>query len=127
MQEEKLLPTEIVASILSNLPGKKKKLPTELRKIHPIFFSMRNSGIGILQDFSFDNRGTFPYSSTIDQALSNLETSRVLGRTNPDLDKYVITQGLKNYYQRYIKNKLDSPRLEEVKKVARELSQIATK
>jgi len=122
---QSLFPTEIVASVLSNLPKGKDHIPTELRKIHPVFFMMRNKCKNIMKNIDFDNRGTFVYSHSLDQAFSNLETSKVLSRTNPNLENFEVTEALNRYYRDRIKYKLDKVQLIEVKLIAKELSKIA--
>ena len=122
---QSLFPTEIVASVLSNLPKGKDRLPTELRRIHPIFFMMRDQCKNIMKNIDFDKRGTFVYSHSLDQAFSNLETSKVLSRTNPNLEKFEVTEALNKYYRDRIKDKLDKEQLDEVKLIAKELSKIA--
>ena len=121
---EKLLPTEVIASILSNLPRRKKEISTDPRKTHQVFFDMRITCKNILNDFRFDRRGTFPYSRTVDQAFSNLETSKVLSRTNPDFDKFQVTSNLKQYYKKYIQHKLSPTQLKETKEIASKLAGI---
>jgi hypothetical protein len=123
---EKLLPTEVVASVLGNLSKDKRHLSTELRKIHPILFDMKKSCPNVLGDFMFDRRGTFPYSEEIEQAFSNLETAKVLPRVNPDLDSYEIEKALKNYYNKYVAPKLTGSQLDEVKKIAIRFDKIAS-
>ena len=115
---ERLFPTEMVASVLSNLPQGKKHLATELRKIHPILFEMKDLCPNVLGDFMFDMRGTFPYCEEIEQAFSNLETAKVLPRVNPDLDTYEINDAVKDYYNRYVQDKLTQEQLKEVKEIA---------
>ena len=122
---QSLFPTEIVASVLSNLPNGKSHIPTELRKIHPIFFMMRDKCKNIMKNIDFDKRGTFIYSHSLDQAFSNLETAKVLSRTNPNLENYEVTEALNKYYRDRIKDKLNPVQLEEVKLIAKELSDIA--
>ena len=124
----KLLPTEIVAGILSNVPkpNDKRHLSTELRKIHPILFRLKNSCPNTLGEIIFDHRGTFPYSEEIDQAFSNLETAKVLPRRNPDLNDYEITSKLEDYYKRYIEAKLSDEQLEEIRQIASQLETIAS-
>lgn len=120
-----LLSTEIVAGILSNIPEDKERLPAELRKIHPIFYELYNQGLELVKLFSFDSRGTFPYSYTLDQALSNLETARILPRPNPDNDEYFIGQNLRQYYKKRIEPRLTDTQVDEMKKLAERLSEIA--
>ena len=119
-----LFSTDVIAAVLSELPVDKKHLPTELRRLHPIFFKM--SDLTIFNSFRFDQRGTFPYSLSVDQALSNLETAGVLPRVNPKLDRYEITSNLRKYYESNVKAKLTPRQKTEVVKVAHELSKIAS-
>ncbi len=121
---EKLFPTEVIASILSNLPPRKKGISTNMRNTHQVFFDMRITCKNILSDFRFDRRGTFPYSRTIDQAFSNLETSKILSRTNPDFDRFEVTKNLKQYYEKHVEYKLSPTQLEETKKIAAKLAGI---
>ena len=122
---EKLFATEVVASVLGNLPMSTNRLPTELRKIHPIFYNLRHECTELMKDIRFDKRGTFVYSQSLDQAFSNLETAKVLPRVNPDLDKYEITLKLRKYYSSRLENKLSARQLEDAKHIAEKLAEIA--
>lgn len=122
---EKLFATEVVASVLGNLPTSTDRLPTELRKIHPIFYNLRHECTELMKDIRFDKRGTFVYSQSIDQAFSNLETAKVLPRVNPDLDKYEITLKLRNYYSSRLENKLSDRQKKDAKRIAQKLAEIA--
>lgn len=120
---EKLFATEVVASVLGNLPT--DRLPTELRKIHPIFYNLRHECAELMKDIRFDKRGTFVYSQSLDQAFSNLETAKVLPRVNPDLDKYEITSKLRDYYSSRLEKKLSDRQLKDAKRIAEKLAEIA--
>lgn len=120
-----IVPPEIVASVLSNISNSKKYLPTELRRIHPVFYKILKDHPELLAEFHFDQRGTFPYSSVIDEAFCNLEAARVLPKVNPDLDKYEITSRLRKYYETHIEEQINPELLEEIKKIAHELEAIA--
>jgi len=122
---EKLFDTVVVASVLSNLPESKKHLPTELRKLHPIFYNLRHECTELMKDIRFDKRGTFVYSQSLDQAFSNLETAKVLPKVNPDLDKYEITDKLREYYSSRLENKLSKRQIEDAKRIAEKLTEIA--
>ena len=122
---EKLFDTEVVASVLGNLPTSTERLTTELRKIHPIFYNLRHECTELMKDIRFDKRGTFVYSQSLDQAFSNLETAKVLPRVNPDLDKYDITPKLREYYRRRLEKKLSDRQLKAAKRIAEKLAEIA--
>ena len=122
---EKLFATEVVASVLGNLPTSTERLPTELRKIHPIFYNLRHECTELMKDIRFDKRGTFEYSQSLDQAFSNLETAKVLPRVNPDLDKYEITLKLRDYYRSRLEKKLSARQLKDAKRIAEKLADIA--
>ena len=122
---EKLFATEVVASVLGNLPTSTDRLPTELRKIHPIFYNLRHECTELMKDIRFDKRGTFVYSQSLDQAFSNLETAKVLPKVNPDLDKYEITDKLREYYSSRLENKLSKRQIEDAKRIAQKLTEIA--
>ncbi len=122
---EKLFATEVVASVLSNLPSHTRHLPTELRKLHPIFYNLRHECTELMKDIRFDKRGTFVCSQSLDQAFSNLETAKVLPRVNPDLDKYEITPKLREYYSGRLEKKLSDRQLEDAKRIAQKLAEIA--
>ena len=121
---EKLFATEVVASVLGNLPTS-TRLPTELRKLHPIFYNLRHECTELMKDIRFDKRGTFVYSQSLDQAFSNLETAKVLPRVNPDLDKYEITSKLRKYYSSRLEKKLSDRQLKDAKRIAEKLADIA--
>jgi len=125
-KDSKLYVTEIVAGILSNLPQEKSQLSTELRKIHPILLNLKDSCPNTLGDIVFDLRGTFAYSEEIEQAFSNLETAMILPRRNPELNHYEITDKLRDYFKKYVENKLNAEQSAEIKKIASKMETIAS-
>jgi hypothetical protein len=129
MTELELYPTEIVAGVLSNISKKKKYLPTELRVIHSRFYKVLKRHPALLSEFHFDRRGTFPYSPVIDEAFCNLETAHVLPKTNPNLDRYEITEKLRTYYTNHIEdqvNQISEDLRDDIKSIAVELDEISS-
>lgn len=111
-----LYPTEIVAGVLVNL--KKREIPSTMKELHTAFFQMRDKCPEVLSSFKFDTRGTFPYSPTIEQAITNLATSLLLERNNPKLNVYRRTKKLENHFRQSIKPKASTEDLKEISQIA---------
>jgi len=115
---EVLSPTDIIRGILTFASTKYgiKKLPTERKILHPIFFKLRAEGWALLQEFPFDTHDIFPYSSTIDEAFTNMQGSNDLCRRNPALAELELDPSLESYFDNELKDKIDESELTKISK-----------
>lgn len=121
-----LLPTDVLSGVLYYLHGAYKisKIPSRKRKMHTAFYEMRGKGVSILDSFKFDTRGMFPYSSTLDQATSNLASCLLLERNNPKLNIYLLTEQLNDYFENNVKSKASEEDIEQMSAIAEHIREV---
>lgn len=126
-KKQPLFPTEVAAGALAFLAKKNKLLSSRLKDIHPIFYEMRQQGLSVLNEFRFDTRDIYPYSETLDQAMSNLLASKSIWYTGPNLNVIEIDDNLTRYFEKYVKPKLNRRQIKELQQIARALLKICVK
>ena len=99
-QNLRLLPTDILEGVLAHLyEDNLASIPTSKEPLHSAFYKSKMQGVKLLEDFSFDTSGTFPYSPMLEQATSNLATCLLLERNNPKLNAYLLTERLHSHFE----------------------------
>ncbi len=121
-----LLPTDILSGVLYYLHDAYEidEIPSRKRKIHTAFYQMREKGVSILDSFKFDTRGMFPYSSTLDQATSNLASCLLLERNNPKLNIYLLTEQLNDYFENNVKSKASKEDIKQMSTIAEHVQSV---
>jgi len=110
---------QLVMTIFSQLGGKIYK---KLARIHEIFYDIKHdSEFGqYLKHFEFDVMGITPFSDTLDQVISRLESSELLATSNPSYGTYTInTEYMKREF-----NKLSPKDKEMVIKMSERFSEL---
>jgi hypothetical protein len=99
---------DIVLAILSQLPRTTKMFSANREKLHRAFYQMKEAHKDQLSDLAFRDRGFFPESPGLDQALANLEASGLLHRMNESPLFYEIDSEIKESYSSFAKKRLDA-------------------
>jgi len=102
---EVLFPDDVLAAILNFYPG--DEFPAAREPLHRGILELEKEQ-ELLNVFVFDEDKVFPYSEELDQAFGNLETSGLLGKFNPELRIYRISQNLRDYYTARLKTKFQA-------------------
>jgi len=119
VNRKELLPTEVLAGVLACLHNMDvNEIPSRQREIHSAIYDMREGGKTVLKSFRFDTSGIYPYSPTLEQATSNLATSLLLERNNPRLNRYLLTERLKNHFENNVKHRVSNKKLKEINSIA---------
>lgn len=108
---------QLVMTIFSLLGGKIK-----LARIHEIFYDIKHDSefSQYLKHFEFDVMGITPFSDTLDQVISRLESSELLVMSNPSYGTYTInTEYMKREF-----NKLSPKDKEMVIKISKRFSEL---
>ena len=97
---------DVVAAILHHLRPRSPRFTANREEIHRAFFKLKGEFPEELALLSFRQKGFFPESLGLDQALSNLEASRLLHRQNAAPLLYDIDPDIEDCYNRFVKPRL---------------------
>ncbi len=124
MTTELLSPTDVIAAVLALFyrDHDLKKMTTDRRVLHSVLYQMRQKGDDLLSGFRFDTSDIYPYSSTFDEALANMQITGHLKRSNPDMDKFDIDGSVESYFDSTLNGKFPAERLEQLKKISAQLA-----
>jgi hypothetical protein len=120
--KEIITPTDLVGAILSLIKREYdiRTITTDSAKIHSLFYQLReNENFHSIIHLEFDTSDMYPYSSTLEEALLNLQLTRDLSRENIDLTEYIIKDSIKYYESAFNDEEMESLKLiaEEVNKM----------
>jgi len=90
-----------------------KKLTANREILHSAFYDMSEKYSNIMSLFSFRERETFPESSQLDQALSNLDATGLISRQNLTPRYYMVEDSLDSSYKKYSKKIIKSAGIKE--------------
>lgn len=112
-------PENIMISLLNYFPMGNNKFPNDREKIHTAFYNLRKQEPKLLEEFCFNTFGTFPKSSELDCALTNLEYCRFLSYDDCSYNgfkNYVINPVVHSYFSEKLGKKLAKhiPRLKSL-------------
>ena len=97
---------DVVVAILHHLRGHSARFTANREEIHRAFFKLKGEFPGELAPLTFRRKGFFPESLGLDQALSNLEASRLLHRQNAAPLLYDIDPDIQDCYKRSVETRL---------------------
>ena len=95
---------DLVLGILRHL--KSNSFTANRKELHEAFHALREEFPQLLLTLRFRDRGSFPESLGLDQALTNLEASRLLHRKNAAPRFYEIDPELETAYARFVRERL---------------------
>jgi hypothetical protein len=115
MQKVSLSPGETVVAVLHYYreTTKEVKLTADREALQRAFYGLRKSHVGIVNSVAFVNRGLFPESTRLDQAISNMEAAGLLRRFNRTPRFYEIQESLEEAFEKYVKPKLTKAKIAE--------------
>ncbi len=117
-----LFPTDIVEAILAELG--KEIIPTDRDCLHNYIYQCKDDHPDLLESFIFDELGGVVRSKILEDALTNLEISSLLGQKNPDFSIYEIKPELKSHYKKYIEVNITKEALSEIKEISKGLAEM---
>jgi hypothetical protein len=123
--EPKVLPDDVLSAILS-LAQKKAGKPrfafrghdSELQKIFRELTSKLDSPL--LKFFVFSDSGPIPYSPVLNESISRLQLSGLIGRENPDYEVLFVRQAAGEYLDKVLRDRFSSDELQQLSQVAEE-------
>lgn len=111
----KLFPDDVVIAILHGVHSYRRRFTTDREQLHSAFYELKQNMPELLGAFRFRNKGLFPESDTLDQALSNLESSGLLHRHNDTPRFYFIQSNLDDSFSKFVKPRLTAEGVDEDK------------
>jgi hypothetical protein len=106
---------DIIVGVFYHIKNKnnKSKLPADREILHRAFYDMSKNYSSIMSLFSFRDRESFPESSQLDQALSNLDATGLISRQNLTPRYYLVEDSLDKSYKNYSKKIIRSAGIKE--------------
>lgn len=99
---------DIVLAILHHLRSKSERFTANREALQRAFHATKSAFPQQLRLLSFRTKGFFPESLGLDQALANLEASRLLHRQNEAPLFYEIDPDISASYERFVKGRLEA-------------------
>jgi predicted O-methyltransferase YrrM len=88
-------------------------------ELQEIFNELRKSGeYPILDVFVFADSGPEPYSPALNESVSRLQLSGLIGRENPDYASVILRPAANRFFDEVVKHELDSSQIEQLTEVA---------
>jgi hypothetical protein len=97
-------------------------------QLQKIFNDLRKTNkYPLLDAFVFSDSGPEPYSPALNESVSRLQLSGLIGRENPDYEVVFVRPATNKYFNEVLKNDLDPSEIDQLGKVASEfLGQVDT-
>ena len=119
---QNLFGDELLSAVFANFSKAGQTFKATEGKLMLIFHELfqRKEFRPLAQGYPFDPDGFEPRSKALSDAFESLQQSRMIGRMNPDLVEYKISDALHVRYQKFIEPKLKAKR-QLVQKLAHEV------
>jgi hypothetical protein len=116
MEKQTLSPGEVVVAVLHYYreAAAQERLTSDREILQKAFYRIRNLHSHILNPVRFVDRGLFPESTRLDQAISNMEAAGLVKRQNAKPRFYEIDASLHSAFEKYVKPKLKEAKITEV-------------
>jgi hypothetical protein len=90
-------------------------------QLQEIFHDLRETGkYPILDSFVFSDSGPVPYSPALNESVSRLQLSGLIGRENPDYEVIFVRSAANRFFDDVLKKNLDPTEINQLEKVASE-------
>ena len=121
--ETTILPDHILAAVL--VMAKKKLSEPRLAfrghdfKLQEIFHELRNSKkYPILDAFVFSDSGPEPYSPALNESVSRLQLSGLIGRENPDYEVVFLQDSADRFFDDVLRGEFSKNQLDQLADIA---------
>ncbi|MBI1955144.1 MAG: hypothetical protein HYS38_02010 [Acidobacteria bacterium] len=123
----RLLPDDVLSAILTIAKqelGKKTEERFSFRghdsKLQEIFYKLSEEiDSPLVKEFVFSDTGPTPYSPILNESVSRLQLSGLLGRENPDYDVLVLRPAADTYFREVLERRFTNEEKEQLKKIAK--------
>jgi len=124
--QDAVLPDHILAAVLTLAKREMlSKQPKETRfafhsddsQLQEIFSELQKDN-RILDAFVFSDSGPEPYSPALEESVSRLQLSGLIGRENPDYEVVFLQPSADGFFDDVLSAEFDKPQLEQLSKIA---------
>jgi|SRR5580658_1653876 hypothetical protein len=120
-----VLPDHILAAILTLAKRESLKRSKETRfafhsddsQLQEIFSDLQKD-YRILDAFVFSESGPEPYSPALEESVSRLQLSGLIGRENPDYEVVFLQPSADGFFDDVLTTEFDEPQREQLAKIA---------
>lgn len=109
------VPSDILAGILCFLKG--SRFSGDPEKIHSTIARLQRH-YSILDAFTFTRGDVYPFSRLLEDSLSILQRSRVIGMENPDYDTYCVKEESKQFIGENVLGNFFAEQREQLQEIA---------
>ena len=104
---------DLLVALLNNVRRKANRFTANRQELHRAFLQVKREYPKLMSTFRFRDKASFPESLGLDQALANLEASRLLHRQNAAPRFYEIASDLETAYSKYVSKRLREAGIDE--------------
>ncbi len=124
-----ILPDHILAAVLTLAKRESKE---EKRyafqsydfQLQKVFHDLqRNKEYSLLDAFVFSDSGPEPYSPVLNESVSRLQLSGLIGRENPDYEVVFLQDAADQFYDEVLSFEFSAPEIQQLTKIASEFFQ----
>jgi hypothetical protein len=100
---------ELLSAVFANFSQPRLKFKTTESNLMSIFYRLlgKTEFKSLAKEYPFDPDGPEPRSKALADAFESLQQSRLIGRMNPDLVIYEVSEALHVRYKKFIARKLN--------------------
>lgn len=111
---------DVLVGIFHFTSGGSRQFTADRERLHRVFHDLRKQDASALRPVTFRNKGIFPESQSLDQALANLEAAGLLRRQNDAPLFYFIQDDLDKAYKKHVRSRLQKAGIkrEQLKKIS---------
>lgn len=117
-----LLPDHVLSAVLALA---KKKLSKRLAfrshdyQLQEIFSDLTGSGkYPVLNSFVFSDGGPEPFSPILNESVSRLQLSGLIGRENPDYEVVFLSSAAEEFYEKVLQQQLSPGEIGQLNEIA---------
>jgi hypothetical protein len=125
LKSSPLLPDHVLSAILTLAKRESGVQRFAFRghdfQLQEIFSDLTRSGkYPILQGFVFSDNGPEPYSPVLNESVSKLQLSGLIGRENPDYEVLFLRPAAEKFYDETLAGRFSAPEIAQLRQVAGE-------
>ena len=117
-----ILPDHVLTAILTLAKRRSTKDRLSFRghdyEIQEMFAQLSPKGYSVLKPFVFSDRGPEPYSPALNESVTRLQMSGLIGRENPDYAIVFLQPAAESFYDDVLKTEFSGEQLREIEEIA---------
>ena len=120
-----ILPDHILAAVLTLAKRKRKESGFSFRsydfQLQDLFHNLLMTGkYPILNAYVFSDSGPEPYSPALNDSVSRLQLSGLLGRKNPNYEVVMLNDAAEKFYDEVLSREFDESQRKQLDEIASE-------